>query len=150
MARAYDLPLDPGMTAEFDFRDWSDPVTVGPFTVTPVPVTHPVPAFGLRIAADGVTLGYTGDTGPCAAIDEVAREADVFLAEASFLEGVDNPPDLHLTGADAGAAANRAGAKQLVLTHVPPWHDPEISLAEARSRYDGPVTLARAGQTYDL
>jgi len=150
MARAYDLPVDPGMTAEFDFREWADPVTIGPFTVTPVPVTHPVPAFGLRISADGVTVGYTGDTGPCAAVDEVARDADVFLAESSFLAAVDNPPDLHLTGTDAGAAATRAGAKRLVLTHVPPWHDPEISLAEARSAYDGPVALARPGQTYDL
>jgi ribonuclease BN (tRNA processing enzyme) len=150
MARAYDLPVDPGMTAEFDFREWSGPATIGPFTVVPVPVAHPVPAFGLRISADGATLGYTGDTGPCDAVDEVARDADLFLAEASFLEGRDNPPDLHLTGADAGAAAGRAGARQLVLTHVPPWHDPAVSLAEARATYDGPVTLARAGQTYDL
>ena len=150
MARAYDLPVDPGMTAEFDFREWADPVSIGPFTVTPVPVTHPVPAFGLRISADGVTVGYTGDTGPCDAVDEVARDADLFLAEASFLEGRDNPPDLHLTGADAGAAATRAGARQLVLTHVPPWHDSELPLAEARAAYDGPVALARAGQTYEL
>jgi hypothetical protein len=37
-----------------------------------------------------------------------------------------------------------------VLTHVPPWHDPELPLAEARATYDGPVALAVAGQTYDL
>ncbi|GAA4696805.1 MBL fold metallo-hydrolase [Nocardioides conyzicola] len=150
MARAYDLPVDPGMTAEFDFRVWGDPVGIGPFTVTPVPVTHPVPAFGLRISADGVTLGYTGDTGPCAALDEVARDADLLLAEASFVSGEPNPPDLHLTGVDAGAAASRGGSRQLVLTHVPPWHDPEVALAEARTAYDGPVSLARAGATYDL
>ncbi|KQW49329.1 metal-dependent hydrolase [Nocardioides sp. Root1257] len=150
MARAYDLPTDPGMTAEFDFQTWADPVTIGPFTVTPVPVTHPVPAFGLRISAGGVTVGYTGDTGPCAALDEVARDADLLLAESSFLSSVDNPPDLHLTGADVGAAATRAGARRVVLTHVPPWHDPEVSLAEARTTYDGAVELAVAGATYDL
>jgi ribonuclease BN (tRNA processing enzyme) len=150
MARAYDLPADPGMTAEFDFRVWGEPVSIGPFTVTPVPVAHPVPAFGLRISADGVTVGYTGDTGPCAAVDEVAREADLFLAEASFRSQDTNPPDLHLTGVDAGAAASRGGARQLVLTHVPPWHDPEVALVEARTAYDGPVSLARAGATYEL
>jgi ribonuclease BN (tRNA processing enzyme) len=150
MARAYDLPVDPGMTAEFEFREWGGPVEIGPFTVTALPVTHPVPAFGLRISAGGTTLGYTGDTGPCAAVDEVAREADLFLAEASFVTTADNPPDLHLTGVDVGAAATRAGARQVVLTHVPPWHDPEDSLAEALTAYDGPVSLARAGATYDL
>jgi len=150
MARAYDLPVDPGMTAEFDFREWSGPVSIGPFTVTPVPVTHPVPAFGLRIAADGATIGYTGDTGPCDAVDEVARDTDLFLAEASFLASDDNPPDLHLTGTDCGEAATRGGARQLVLTHVPPWYDPEIALAEARTSYDGPVSLARAGAVYEV
>jgi ribonuclease BN (tRNA processing enzyme) len=138
------------MTAEFDFREWAGPVAIGPFSVTPVPVTHPVPAFGLRVSAGGATLGYTGDTGPCDAVDELARDADLFLAEASFLATVDNPPDLHLTGVDAGAAAARGDAKQLVLTHVPPWHDPEQALAEARTAYDGPIRLARAGATYDL
>ncbi len=64
--------------------------------------------------------------------------------------GDDNPPDLHLTGADGGATAARAGAKRLLLTHVPPWHDPEVALAEAAAVYDGPVELARAGATYDV
>jgi ribonuclease BN (tRNA processing enzyme) len=150
MARAYDLPLDPGMTAEFDFREWAGAITIGPFTVTPVPVAHPVTAYGLRISAGGVTVGYTGDTGPCAAVDEIARDTDLFLAEASFRSGDDNPPDLHLTGIDAGAAATRTGARQVVLTHIPPWHDPEDALAEARTTYDGPVTLAHTGATYDL
>ncbi len=55
MARAYDLPEDPGMTEEFDFRRWTPgtDVTIGPFTVEAVPVEHPVEAYGLRIAAGG-------------------------------------------------------------------------------------------------
>ena len=150
MARAYDLPLDPGMTHEFDFRTWDGPVEIGPFTVTPVPVTHPVDAFGLRVAADGATLAYSGDTGPTPVLDDLARDADLFLAEASFRSGDANPPDLHLTGADGGEVAARAGVRRLVLTHVPPWHDPQDALAEARAAYDGPLDLARPGATYEL
>jgi ribonuclease BN (tRNA processing enzyme) len=150
MARAYDLPVDPGMTAEFDFREWDGPVRIGPFEVTPVPVAHPVSAYGLRISGGGGTLAYSGDTGPTAALDELARDVDLFLAEASFRTGDPNPPDLHLTGADGGAAATRAGAKRLVLTHVPPWFDPDDALAEARTTYDGPLELARPGATYEL
>jgi ribonuclease BN (tRNA processing enzyme) len=150
MARAYDLPTDPGMSNEFDFREWDGPVQLGPFSIEAIPVAHPVPAFGLRVSADGVTVAYSGDTGPCPALDDVARDADVFLAEASFISSVVNPPDLHLTGTDGGAAAARARVKRLVLTHIPPWYDPEVSLAEAVAVYDGPVELARAGATYDL
>jgi ribonuclease BN (tRNA processing enzyme) len=150
MARAYDLPTDPGMTAEFDFHTWDGPVEIGPFAVTPVPVTHPVDAFGVRVSADGATLAYSGDTGPTPVLDDLARDVDLFLAEASFRSGDPNPPDLHLTGADGGTVAARAGVRRLVLTHVPPWHDPQDALAEARAAYDGPLELARPGATYEL
>ena len=126
MARAYDLPADPGMRNEFDFRGWDGPVGIGPFTVAPVPVAHPVDAFGLRVSADGTTLAYTGDTGPTAALDDLARDVDLLLAEASFRSGDDNPPDLHLTGADGGA------------------------VAEAATAYDGPIELAVPGAVYGV
>jgi ribonuclease BN (tRNA processing enzyme) len=150
MARAYDLPLDPGMTHEFDFRTWDAEVRIGPFVVTPVPVTHPVDAFGLRISADGATLAYSGDTGLTPVLDDLARDVDLFLVEASFRTGDPNPPDLHLTGAEGGEVATRAGVRRLVLTHIPPWHDPQDALAEARTAYDGPLELAVPGAVYEL
>ena len=111
---------------------------------------HPVTAYSLRVTAGGRTLVYSGDTGPCDALDEVATGADLLLAEASFESGADNPPDLHLTGADCGRTAARAGVGRLVLTHVPPWHDPAVAEAEARAEWSGPVELARAGATYEI
>ncbi len=53
-------------------------------------------------------------------------------------------------GAEAGELATRTGAKQLVVTHVPPWHDPFDALAEAKAVYDGPLELASAGTVYDV
>ncbi len=150
MARAYDLPLDPGMHEEFDFRTYDGVVDVGPFRVEPVAVAHPVSAFGLRVTADGRTLGYSGDTAPCAGLDTVARDVDLLLAEASFHTEAENPPGIHLTGADCGDTAARSGTRRLLLTHVPPWHDREQALAEARAAYDGPVDLARAGDVHEV
>lgn len=150
MARAYDLPTDPGMRHEFDFREWAGPVQLGPLTVEPVPVSHPVPAFGLRVSAGGATFAYTGDTGPCVELEELARDVDLLLAEASFRSTDDNPPDLHLTGADGGRVAKLARARRLVLTHVPPWYDPAGQLAEAAAEYGGPIELAVPGAVYEL
>src|SRR4029079_2346798 len=59
-------------------------------------------------------------------------------------------PELHMTGADCGPTASRAGARRLVLTHVPPWYDPAGAEAEARGEWSGPVDLARAGARYDV
>ncbi len=150
MARAYDLPTDPGMHHEFDFREWDGVVEIGPFRIEPLPVAHPVAAYGLRVAADGAVLAYTGDTGRFAGLDTLAAEVDLLLAEASFRSGDDNPPDLHLTGTDCGEVAARSGVRRLVLTHIPPWFTPETALDEARSAYDGPVELARPGAVHHL
>lgn len=149
MAKAYDLDEDPGMTEEFEFIPYPPvPVQYGPFTVTAREVVHPVTAYALRVEANGRTLAYSGDSGACHELEDTARDADLFLCEASFMEGVPNPPDLHLTGADAGRAATDAGSRRLLLTHIPPWHDPEKVLAEAIGTYAGPVELATPGTTY--
>jgi ribonuclease BN (tRNA processing enzyme) len=155
MARAYDLPLDPGMHEEFAFQEYpagvhAEPVELGPFTVEAHPVVHPVDAFALRVTAGGRTLVYSGDTGPCPALDAAAADAHLLLAEASFRSVDDNPPDLHMTGTDCGRTAAKAGVERLVLTHIPPWHDPADAEAEAVAEWDGPVELARAGTTYDV
>ena len=107
-------------------------------------MVHPVTAYALRVEAGGRTLAYSGDSGLCPGLDDTARDADLFLCEASFLEGAPNPPDLHLTGAEAGRTAAGAGAQRLLLTHIPPWHDPQVVLGEAVGEYDGKVELATA------
>ncbi|MDN5893348.1 MAG: MBL fold metallo-hydrolase [Nocardioides sp.] len=151
LARCYDLPLDPGMREEFDFRDHGPrPVQFGPFTVEAVEVAHPVPAYSLRVHADDRLLVYTGDCGPCDGLDKAAQGADLLLAEAAFCDGDANPEGLHLTGTEVAQTAIRAGAGRLVLTHIPPWHDKQIALREARALWDGPLDLARTGGTYEV
>ena len=149
MARAYDLPVDPGMNEEFDFRVYDGRVELGPFVVEARQVVHPVTAYALTVTADGRTLVYSGDTGPCEALDAVATGADLLLAEASFRSGDPNPPDLHLTGADCGRAAASGDVGRLVLTNVPPWFDRQGMLAEEQGVWDGPVALATEGASFE-
>ena len=153
MARAYDLPEEPGMSEEFDFHAYPEdgtPVEVGPFRIQPVRVEHPVPAYSLRVRADGAVLTYSGDSGMCEGLERAAQGADLLLAEAAFCDGEDNPDGIHLTGTDVGTLAKRAGVGRLVLTHVPAWHDPQVAHDEARAVWDGPLDVARVGSTYDL
>jgi ribonuclease BN (tRNA processing enzyme) len=152
LARAYDLPEDPGMTEEFDFTTWrtGGSVELGPFEVRVARMAHPVETYGMRIRADGSTLAYSGDTGPCQALVSLAEGADVLLAESAFVESEDHPADLHLTGRDAATHATRAGVRRLLLTHIPPWTDPAEVFADARPAFDGPIELVSAGATYDI
>jgi len=153
LAGAYGRAEQPGLSGCFDFREWTPaPLHVGPLTVTAVRVAHPVEAWALRVEHGGRSLVYSGDTGPTPALVELASGTDLALFESSFQEGRDDdaPPDLHLTGRQAGEHAARAGATRLVLTHLPPWNDPDVSLAAARAAFDGPVELAASGVSYDV
>ncbi|MEV4435223.1 MBL fold metallo-hydrolase [Streptomyces sp. NPDC049555] len=146
-----DVPDEACMSEVFDFRTLT-PGTfqVGPLTVRTVRVSHPVEAFAFRVEHGGSSLVYSGDTGPCEALDELARGADLLLCEASFTHGKEDIPGLHLNGRQAGEVARTAGVGRLVLTHIPPWTDPLTNLRDARSVFDGPAELARAGAVYEL
>ncbi|MGQ7297565.1 MBL fold metallo-hydrolase [Quadrisphaera sp. KR29] len=158
LARAYDLPEDgPGMTEQYAFGTWVDrqPVRLGPFTVEPVRVEHPVEAYGLRVTgpAEGggtAVLSYTGDTDDCPGLDHLAADADLLLTEASFTDDLPFERGVHLSGARAGGVAARARARAVLATHLTPWADPDAVLAEVRSRFDGPVDLARPGAVHSL
>lgn len=160
LARAYDLPEDgPGMTEQYAFGAWADrqPVRLGPFTVEPVLVEHPVEAYGLRVTGPSergggstAVLAYTGDTDDCPALDHLAADADLLLTEATFTDDVAVERGVHLSGTRAGVAAARAGARSVLVTHLPPWADAPGVLAEVRAAYDGPAELARPGAVRHL
>jgi ribonuclease BN (tRNA processing enzyme) len=130
----------------FDFRDLA-PGTfeIGPFRVTTDHMNHPVETFGFRVEYGGRRLAYSADTGESDALVRLARDVDLFLCEASFLDDPNNKPDVHLTARQAGEHATRAGAGQVVLTHLVPWNDKELTLAQATETYAGPLSLAASG-----
>lgn len=127
------------------------PVEVGPITVTPLPVNHPVPTFGLRVGAGGRVLAYTGDTDSCPGLTPLLAGADLALMECSFVDGRDAVRDLHLTGSRAAEAAVAAGGVgRLMLTHLPAWNDPELCRAQAGAVWPGEVELAEPEATYQI
>jgi len=151
VARAYGLPLDPGMNDEFAFKRLrKGTFDIGPFTITAKRVLHPIEAFAFRIEHEGKVLVYSGDTAVCDALVELAEGADILLAEAAFRDDEDNPPGVHMTGSEAASVARDACCKALVLTHVPPWHDKLDALHEAEGVFLGPISLAAEGAGYSL
>lgn len=130
----------------FDHRPIGDgqEIAIGPFRIEIGAVRHTVESYGMRVCAGSDVLVYSGDTDTCDRLLELARGADVFLCEAGYIEGRDDRfAGVHLTGRRAGEAAAAVGARSLVLTHIAPWTDPEVTLAETRAVFDGEITMAR-------
>jgi ribonuclease BN (tRNA processing enzyme) len=124
---------------------------IGPFEVTVDRVNHPVETYGMRVEHGGRVLAYSADTAPCEALLRLAQDADVFLCEASYLDGMDNPPDLHLTGREAGEQATKAGVGVLLLTHlVTAWGSELETHDAAAAAFTGRVEVVRSGSRYEI
>lgn len=115
-----------------------------------VGMSHPAETVGIRVSRDGGTFAFSSDTGDGADFDALAQDADVFICEATS-QNSDEVWDGHLRGSQAGEIAVRVGAKRLVLTHLRPGRDPEVTLQEARATAaDVTVELARDGATWTV
>lgn len=129
------LPLAPAAAG--------DRIEVGDVVIELFAMNHPVQTLGSRITAGGRTIAFTGDTAPTPEIDRLAADADLLVCDATWTEDQRPlPPDIHCTGAEAGAAAASAGARRLLITHVGPYNDPQDVAAEAATRYDGEILIA--------
>jgi ribonuclease BN (tRNA processing enzyme) len=134
----------------YRFHAWPVEPQINGVRVRVARVVHPCEAYGLRLEHDGRTIVYTGDSGVCAALTELADGADVLLAEASWTHSPDRPPDLHLSGREAGELAETARVGRLILTHVPPWTDADAVLEEAKAAFSGEVVLAELAARYEV
>ena len=132
--------------------DWhrlpAPPVTVGPFRLESMLLPHFVPNAGVRLSAPGLTVAYTGDTGPDPALATLGRHADLYIVDATSVDQraaapdtADEPP-LLLSATGAGQAAHAAGASRLLLTHFWPGNDRHQSQAEAAEEFTGPILTA--------
>ena len=123
-----------------------DTVTVGALTVRLHEALHPVETVAARIEADGRTLAYSADTAPCDGVIAAARDADLFLCEATWREADGpHPEGVHCSGREAGELAERAGADRLLLTHIIPTVDSREIVAEATEATSAPVAAAADG-----
>ncbi|MFR9775530.1 MBL fold metallo-hydrolase [Micromonospora sp. MS34] len=123
-----------------------DAFDLGPFAVRTWALPHWVPNAGARFAVGDLVLAYTGDTGPSPELVDLARDADLLIADATYPADV---PDRHVghlsSAAEVGRYAAAAGARQVLLTHLWPGTEPSAAVAAAGRAYDGRVEVARPG-----
>jgi ribonuclease BN (tRNA processing enzyme) len=120
----------------FQLREYraEDAFSAGGFDVTPVRLAHYEElTFGMRVSDGTHTVAYSGDTAPTPRLADLARDADVFLCEATLADP--EPAERgHLTAGEANDAFEASGAQRLVLIHRPDELALDASLERA---YDG-------------
>ncbi len=130
--------------------DPAQELDLGPLRVRFHEVPHFVRTHAVQVRAGGASFTYGADCRPNEAIVEFARDSDLLMLEATLEQPEEAGCRGHLTPAEAGEHARRAGARRLVLTHISADHDAAHARAEAERAFGGPVELAREGAVYDV
>jgi ribonuclease BN (tRNA processing enzyme) len=132
----------------YDEHELADELVVrfGYVGVRCVAVEHGIETYALRVEGDGASLVYSGDSAPCDALVDLARDADLFVCAA----GTMTSSAIHPNPRQAGEMAAAAGVKRLLLTHLRPGADREEASAMAREAFAGDVDLASEGAAYEV
>jgi len=119
----------------FVLHEYADgvPFSGGGFEVTPARLVHyDELTFGMRVTDGRATLAYSGDTAPTPALAELARDADLFLCEATLAKAEPADDRGHLDADQAVAAFEASGAKRLIVIHRPDELPLEAGVERAR------------------
>ncbi len=128
--------------------DPDKPMTIGSMNLRFQPVPHFVDTWAIEFAAAGKRFVFGADCRPNDEIIEFARDADLLIMESTLPRPERSGMRGHLTPEEAGRHANRAAAKQLVLTHMSDELDQLWAKTEAEDAFGGPVAVAGEGAVY--
>lgn len=122
---------------------------IGEFDISAAPTTHFVPTVALRITErdTGAVFAYSSDTSPNPYVVALARDAKLFMHEATTL---DQPKQGHSSAGEAGAEAALANVDKLVLLHLPPDVEPQKWRDAAQKNFHGKVIVAKDFDTFEF
>ncbi|MEI8408983.1 MULTISPECIES: MBL fold metallo-hydrolase [unclassified Kribbella] len=143
------LEPNPDPATVFDVHDLATATEIGPFALETVLLPHYYTNLGVRLTAPGVSVAYTGDSGPSPDLAKLAQGTDLYISDAT-LQGPSpqTSPRNVMTATEAARGAQ--GATRLLLTHFWPGSDRSVSVAEARREFSGEVIAAEEGLTIPL
>ena len=147
-------PLTEGPKVEVTELEPGDSFDINDVSITTAATEHaPVrPTIGYRLEHEARVAALVGDTIPCAGVDALAANADVYVQTVIRRDLVERIPnemmqdilDYHSGVIEAAQTAARVGAKRLALTHMVPAPTPEqypAWIARAADHFDGEIVL---------
>ncbi|MCX8044872.1 MAG: MBL fold metallo-hydrolase [Desulfobacterota bacterium] len=127
----------------------NSPITEAGFLFKSVSVEHTESSIAIRIEdSEGKTIGYSGDTGYCQGIIDLATGTDLLILECSFPD--DRPCSGHLTPTLAARIARESGCRRLILTHFYPACDAYDIQAIVQNVFPGEVIIAEDFYTISI
>lgn len=144
-----DWLIEPGF--ELEWKEVQPPGQVGPardVNIRYERVDHSsgLVCLGYRFTEAGRVLAISGDSVDCAGLRELARDADVLLADSGRL--ADAEASNHIATVELGKLAAEVGVKKLILTHFTDPGLEERLAAEVRAEFRGETVVAADGDSF--
>ncbi|MDI6786164.1 MAG: MBL fold metallo-hydrolase [bacterium] len=119
------------------------------------PACHSTPSFALKFIYknNNKTLVYSGDTGPCASVSNLAQSTNMLIHETMCPQGsIDFTLETHTSALEVGQIANNCQVDKLILIHYDQSLLDNINTAlnEIRKSYSKEVIIAKEFDCYYL
>lgn len=122
---------------------------IGPLQFSFLQTVHSVPSYAVSVSYNNrKRIVYSSDTEYFPRLSTFAENAPLFLCESNLLAAdLQKGKINHLSASQAAKLAREGRVKQLLLTHLFPYRDPQAYLKEAAAIFPA-AELAREGKTY--
>jgi len=143
LSQAFDGTIDPpeGLIEIMELPKIKNYVfPLGDFEAITTPVKHREESLAIRLEKEGKALVYSGDTGYCDEIVELAEGADLLILECS--NPVIGEPAHHLAPEEVALIAKRAKVKTLLVSHFYPHSEGIEVLEKIKREFEGRCLLA--------
>ncbi len=133
--------------SDADSREPETILTTPNLTLTTIGVTHgSVPALGLLVEVDGKRIAFSGDqNGDNPQFGKMIAEADLLVMDHAVAQDAEkSEAELHARPEEIGRLAAEAKVKHLLLSHIMPRSEAQLSESQAiiKDAYRGKVTVA--------
>lgn len=143
LSYVYELPAFDNYS-KVEYRTYQESTRLGNITVKTFRVEHVAfgsvaKAYALRFEFEGKVFAFSGDSVKCEGLENVSKQADLFICDASYPKGKSNVA--HLDTTEMGEIAQNSEVKNVVLTHFYPKTEGVDLVSEVKEKYSGQVFL---------
>lgn len=139
----YELPAFDDYS-KIEYKEYQESIQLENIAVKPFKVEHTAfgliaNAYALRFEIDSKVFAFSGDSVKCKELEDVSKQADLFICDSSYSKGNSNLA--HLDTYQIGDIAQNSNVKKLVLTHIYPKSENIDLVSEVKEKYFGEVIL---------
>ena len=123
-------------------------IKVESFKVTHVAFGLAANAYAYRFTFGDKIIALSGDSARCLGVEEVCKDADIFVCDASYAKGGSNTA--HIDTYDVGMIAQEGKVNKVILSHLYPQTNKMDLVEEVKEKYLGEVIRGKDLMTFEL